>query len=66
MSATDVVEAGVYTMAQAAQRLGITERHANRLAASGRFPVPTIKIGSRRRVTVVALESFLRGESDND
>ena len=57
--AIDDLEVGVYSLAQAGKRLGISERRARELVAEGKFPVPTIKIGSRTRVAIAELEHFL-------
>ena len=57
---------GVYTVAQAAQRLGISPRTARRLLRDDDFPVPTIRLGTRRVVSVAVLERFLDGPDEDE
>lgn len=57
------LESGLYTMAQAGARLGVSERTARRWAATGEFPVHVHEIAGRYRVSVVALERWLAGEA---
>lgn len=52
------------TLREAAAILGISERTAYRLNASGQFPVPVLTIGGSRRVSRRQLEAFIEGPGD--
>lgn len=54
---------GVYTVAEAAARLGVREETAHRWIREGTFPVPLLKVGARRRVSIAVLERYLEGEA---
>ena len=49
-------------LAEACARLGIAVDTGYRLNARGEFPVPTVRIGNRIKVSVHLLEQFGRGE----
>ena len=48
---------------EAGKRLGIGRSCAYQAAASGRFPVPIIKVGGRRLVSIAALDALLGGRA---
>ena len=51
------------TIPQVAKRLGIHRSTASRLVAEGRFPMPTLKVGSRVVVSKAVYERFVNGEA---
>jgi excisionase family DNA binding protein len=53
---------GVYTVAEAATRLGIGRTLAYELIRSGAFPVPVIRLGRRIVVPRAALDALLARE----
>ena len=53
---------GLYSVAEAAKRLGVTERTAHTWIREDKFPVPVININGRTRIAVAVLERFLLGE----
>lgn len=55
----DSVERGTYTVPQAGKRLGIGRNAAYEAARTGQ--IPTIRIGRRIVVPIVALERMLKG-----
>lgn len=56
---------GVYSLDQAARRLGFTYSTAWRRVKDGTFPVPVLRLGGRTRVVSVAvLERFLDGPGE--
>ncbi len=50
------------SITEVADRLGIARSTAYELAASGRLPVPVIRLGRRMVVPRVALDRLLAGE----
>lgn len=48
------------SLQRAADRLGISNRTARRLAIEGRFPVAVLKVGGRWMVRSDQLDEFLR------
>lgn len=46
------------SIAEAAVKLGISKRFANKLIAQNRFPVRTVMIGSRRKVMPSEIARF--------
>lgn len=58
ISAADL-EAGLWPIAKAASRLGVTARTARRWVKDGEFPVRVFTMGGRFRVSVVELEEWL-------
>ena len=56
------MEPATYTLAEAAELLGIGESSAYRLAAQNEFPVPVLCIGRTKRVSRVALMKFIDGD----
>lgn len=66
IAAPDQLRPGVYTIAQAATRLGVSARTARRLIAADDFPVPTIRLGTHRFVSVAVLERFLDGRGEDE
>lgn len=63
MSGRQKETSGLYTFAQAADRLGIGLSQAYRLDNDGKFPVPVVTFGAVRKVRIAELEDFLRGEA---
>lgn len=58
-----MTECGVYTVEQAAQRLGWSRATAYRRIADGSFPVPVIRRGRLTRVPCIPLDQLLAGEA---
>jgi excisionase family DNA binding protein len=58
------LQPGLYTIAQAAARLGVVERTAHKWVQRGVFPVPVLKVGGTLRVRVNQLEAFVLGEGE--
>jgi hypothetical protein len=56
------LEKGTYSIAEAAQRLGMATAPAYSLKDSGGFPVRVLKIGGRYKVLVADLERSLDGQ----
>lgn len=54
---------GLYTFAEASQRLGIGLAQAYRLDNDGKFPVPVLFVGAVRKVRVAELEHYLKGSA---
>ncbi len=50
------------TIEEVAARLGISRKHAYELAATDRLPVPTIRLGRRLVVSLLALDRVLAAE----
>lgn len=50
------------TIPQVAKRLGIHRSTASRLVAEGRFPMPTLLLGSKRVVSKRVYERYVDGE----
>jgi excisionase family DNA binding protein len=50
------------TIEEAAERLGVSRKHAYELAAADRLPVAVIRLGRRLVVGRAALERVLAGE----
>lgn len=60
------IEAGkklTLTVREAAEILGISERHAYQLIRDDRFPVRILKLGASRKVSLLDLERYLEGEA---
>ena len=57
-----IPEAETISVQEAASRLGINGIHAYTMIREGRFPVATIKAGSRILVPVSALDRILNGD----
>ena len=55
---------GVYSVAEAAARMGVTESAVHGYIRQGRFPCPRalLRIGGRWRVSVAALDAHLAGD----
>jgi excisionase family DNA binding protein len=47
------------SVAQAAERLGISRQHCYDLIAEGTFPAKVIELGTRKRVVRASLEELL-------
>ena len=60
------MEDDLITIKEAAQRLRIHPNTAYRLIRAGEFPVPTIQIGKRRKVSRQVLNELLGNGHDLD
>lgn len=49
------------SISEAARQLGIAEKTARNWISSDRFPVLTVRLGSRRMVRVIDLQEFVDG-----
>jgi excisionase family DNA binding protein len=57
------LDSGLYTLVEAAQRLGVGDAFAYQLAQAGEFPVPIVRLGRVKRVRVAELEAWLQGST---
>ena len=58
----DLTVCATVSLAEAAKVLGVHRSTAWELCKRGEFPVPVLKIGTRRRVSKVLLERFVLSE----
>lgn len=53
-----------YSLAEAGAILGISKTTAYELYRNGRFPVPVLTVGTRKKVSRRALEAFIDGPQE--
>ena len=54
------------SLAETADRLGVTRKHLYNLLNRGEFPVPVVRVGNVWRVSRQALEDFVAGRTSDD
>ncbi len=57
--ATETLPASTLTLTEAAAILGIPIRTAYRLVQQGDFPVPTLRVGGRTKVSRAQMDAYL-------
>lgn len=58
------VECATYSVAEAAQRLGVSKGYAYELIKRGEFPAPVRTVGTRLVVVRADLERFIGGDGN--
>lgn len=64
LDAASGLQPGVYSVAEAAKRLGVSDSTVYHMIKKGTFPVLTIKLGSSVKVSRNLLERYLQGETE--